>query len=85
MSGTKSTINISSELLAELRSMVEDNEIPSLTSGINSAIDMYIKMKKKEKYRYKMEEAANDKAYVLRTIECQSEYDCSADEVEGQW
>lgn len=81
----KSTINISSVNFEELKNLVSENVISSMTEGINLGVEMLIKEKRKELYAKQMAEAAKDKAFLERTLGAQRDFDKIDAEVSGQW
>ena len=81
----KSTINISAINFEELKSLVSEQAISSMTEGINLGIEMLIKEKRREIYQKEMSEAANDKDFLDRTLNSQHDFDQIDTEVSGQW
>jgi len=81
----KSTINISTVNFEELKSLVSEQAISSMTEGINLGIEMLIKEKRREMYQKQMAEAANDKDFLDRTLNSQHDFDQIDTEVSGQW
>ena len=81
----KSTINISAQNFEELKKLVCEQAISSMTEGINMGIEMLVKEKRRELYQKQMSEAANDKDYIDRTMNTQREFDKIDMEVSGQW
>ena len=81
----KSTINISANNFDELKKLVADKVISSMTEGINLGIEMLIKEKKRELYYKQMEEASKDKDYIERTLGVQKEFDKIDKGVPGEW
>lgn len=81
----KSTINISSVNFEELKNLVSENVISSMTEGINLGVEMLIKEKRKELYAKQMSEAAKDKAFLERTLAAQRDFDKIDAEVSGHW
>jgi len=73
MESVKSTINISVQLKEELQRYVSLKIVPSFSSGVNTAIEAYLKELRHIEYGNMMAEAAGDKAFIQRTMECQSE------------
>ena len=75
MSIVKSTINIDKELKEQLENLVKEEKISSLTEGINNAIYEYLKKMKRLSYEMKMKEAAQDSAFMARTMRVQEEFE----------
>lgn len=71
----KTTFNLRREYKDQLNELVKANLISSTTEGINQAIELFIKDKKRQQYMEKMAEAANDKRYIERTMTVQKEFD----------
>ena len=85
MESVKSTVNISSSLRAELDRYVALKIVPSFSSGVNNAIKAYVKELRRIEYDKQMEEAANDKDFMQRTMDCHLEMTSFDSEVTGEW
>jgi len=85
MQAVKSTINISAQLKNELIGYVEKGAVASLSSGVNAAIELYLKELKRAEYDGLMAEAARDREFLERTLGCQKEFDKHDDGVAGEW
>ena len=81
----KYTAILQSEYLMELREMVERKVISSVNQGIRSAVADFIKTHKQSEYHQKILEAANDKAYIKRTMDTQKAYQFVDAEMEDSW
>jgi metal-responsive CopG/Arc/MetJ family transcriptional regulator len=81
----KSTFNISAQLKEELTGYVERRVIPSFSSGVNAAIEHYLKELRRAEYDKQMAAAAKDKAFLGRTLDCQAALDSLSGEVGGEW
>ena len=73
MKSVKSTVNIPIQLKEELQRYVSLKIVPSFSSGVNAAIEAYLKELRRIEYGKIMAEAAGDKAFIQRTMECQNE------------
>ena len=71
----KSTINLEKDLKDQLEMLVKEEKISSLTEGINNAIYDYLKKMKRLSYEMKMKEAAQDSAFMARTMRVQEEFE----------
>ena len=85
MQAVKSTINISAQLKKELIGYVEKGAVASLSSGVNAAIELYLKALKRSEYNELMAEAARDREFLARTLDCQKELDKYDSGVAGEW
>jgi len=81
----KTTINIKSEYKKQLNELVEKKIIASTTDGFNQALELFLKEKKKQQYMIKMEEAAQDKSFIERTMTSQKDFDAIETEVSEEW
>ena len=81
----KTTINLKYEYKKQLNELVEDKIIASTTDGINQAIELLLKEKKKQQYMKKMEEAAQDKYFIERTMLSQKDFEEIETEVSEEW
>ena len=73
MQAVKSTVNIPVRLRNELNMYVKLNMVPSFSSGVNMAIKTFLKELRRIEYDKQMAEAANDKDFIERTMDCQNE------------
>lgn len=71
----KSTININKDYFEELKLLISENRLSSLTEGINKGIAMYLSQERKKRYALAMEEASKDPNFINRTMASQSLYD----------
>ena len=71
----KSTVNLNREYKEELERFVQMHLISSVTEGINVALEAYVKETQKAIYAKEMAAAAQDRAFVERTLSSQSEFD----------
>ena len=65
--------------------MTSNKEISSVSSGVNEAIEVYLKAKKKIRYEKLMEEAVHDPKFLMRLKDVESDYEGSNQEVPGKW
>ena len=71
----KSTIFISIKNFEDLKKLVFQQAISSMTEGINMGIEMLVREKRRELYQKQMSEAAHDKDYMDRTLNSQHDFD----------
>ena len=83
-SNIKYTAIIPQKYLDELRGMVDKKIIPSVNQGIRAAVEDFIKAHKLYEYQAGMREAADDKAFIARTLETQKAFE-AADAEADQW
>lgn len=81
----KSTININEVCYEEIKKLVEEEEVKSLTQAINDAIALYLKEIKRRKYAEGMMEAAKDPDFIKENEQIEKEFDGIDAEVEGEW
>lgn len=81
----KSTININKYLKSQLELLVSQNELSSVTEGINIAIEKFVKEKQKELYAKQMQKASQDAGFIDRTLSSQRDFDTIDTEVNGEW
>ena len=81
----KSTININKYLKSQLELLVSQNELSSVTEGINIAIEKFVKEKQKELYAKQMRKASQDAGFIDRTLSSQRDFDTIDTEVNGEW
>jgi len=67
----KSTINISAQLKNELNGYVGKGVVASFSSGVNAAIELYLKELRRREYDVALAEAGADKDFLARTLDCQ--------------
>ncbi|MDR3292644.1 MAG: hypothetical protein LBT20_00905 [Clostridiales bacterium] len=81
----KSTINLSAALKNELNEYVERKLVSSFSSGVNAAIELYLKELRREEYDRLMEAASRDQDFMARTLECQKELEPYDARVGEEW
>jgi metal-responsive CopG/Arc/MetJ family transcriptional regulator len=81
----KCTFNIQADLLSELKSLTQQKEIPSVNRGINEAVELYLRAKKKKHYEVLMEEAVHDSKFMQRLKDVDSDYSSIDQVVPGKW
>lgn len=64
--------------------MAQAKVIPSVNFVIRTALDEYLKQMKKNEYEAKLREAANDAAFMQRTLQCADDFSFSDGEVSGE-
>ncbi len=85
MATVKSTINLNKYYKNQLEWLVAQNELSSVTEGINIAIEAYVKAKQKELYAKQMQAASQDVDFIERTLSSQREFEKIDAEVTGEW
>ena len=79
------TATLPSVYIDELKQLTKEQQIPSVNFGIRQALDEYLKQVKKREYDAMMKAAANDKAFMERTMKCAEDFRFSDSEVQGEW
>ena len=69
----------------ELRGLAKEKKIPSVNYAISVALDMYIKEQRATEYEAQMKDAAQDKAFLSRTMSCADDFSAIDSEVDGKW
>lgn len=85
MSIVKSSVNISKANMDDLKLLVSQNMIASLTDGVNQGLELLIKAKKKELYAKQLAAAVKDKNFMERTLTCQRDFDNIENGTPGEW
>ena len=85
MNAVKSTVNLNKYYKEQLEELVRLNLLSSVTEGINLAIENFVKEKNRELYAKQMEEAANDREFMERTLTAQKDFDKIDEEDFGEW
>lgn len=79
------TATLPSAYVDELKQLAKEQQIPSVNFAIRQALDEYLKQVKKREYDEMMKAAANDKAFMERTMKCAEDFSFSDSEVLGEW
>ncbi|MCL2197408.1 MAG: hypothetical protein FWB80_00645 [Defluviitaleaceae bacterium] len=69
----------------ELKNLADKKIIPSVSQGIRLAIEEFVAIQKKDEYAALMREAANDKAFIARTMDAQNDFTIIDNEGAGEW
>jgi len=69
----------------ELKTLADKKIVPSVSQGIRLAIENFVAAQKKQEYENLMKEAANDEAFVKRTMETQNDFSAVDEEGMGVW
>ena len=85
MQMVKSTVNIPVKLKEELNKYVKLNMVPSFSSGVNMAIEAYLKELRRIDYDRQMAVAANDRDFIERTMDCQNAMSDRESGAPGEW
>lgn len=75
MATVKSTINLNKYYKEQLELFVQMNRISSVTEGINTALENYVKTMQKTIYSEQMKAAAADKNFMERTMASQRDFE----------
>jgi metal-responsive CopG/Arc/MetJ family transcriptional regulator len=84
MQTVKSTISIPAQLKEEMQRYVSLKLVSSFSGGVSTAIEAYLKELRRLEYDKMMAEAAGDKAFIERTMDCQKETE-KLSGVPGEW
>ncbi|MFA6308385.1 MAG: hypothetical protein WC677_01360 [Clostridia bacterium] len=79
------TATLPEEYIYELRELAKDEKIPSVNYAVNEALGAYLKQTKKEQFEEQMKEAAQDKAFLKRTLNCEDDFKYANSEVGREW
>ncbi len=79
------TATLPSVYIDELKQLTKEQQIPSVNFGIRQALDEYLKQVKKREYDAMMKAAANDQAFMERTMKCAEDFSFSDSEAQGEW
>lgn len=71
---TRYTATLPVYVLDELRSLAKSNAIPSVNYAIRQALDDYLAQMRKQQYDQMMKQAAQDPAFVSRTMKCAQDF-----------
>ena len=82
---TRITATLPETSIDELKKLVRCNQVPSVNFAIRQAVNDYLAQVRKKRYYAMMKEAANDKAFMSRTIQCNEDFSFSDSEVQGEW
>lgn len=89
MMNTPKTVRYTATLPAvyieELKELINCGQLASINVGIKEAVDEYLKRQKKEQFDALMKQAANDDAFMERTLKCAEDFSFSDGEVQGEW
>lgn len=75
MATVKSTVNLNRYYKEQLEFFVSQKQISSVTEGINSALESYVKAMQKAMYEAQMKEASKDREFMERTLSSQRDFD----------
>lgn len=85
METTRITATLPAEYLAQLKALTEEHIVPSVNYAVKEAVEEYLKQVKKKKYELLMEEAASDREFIARTMDCSDDFAYADSEVTGEW
>jgi metal-responsive CopG/Arc/MetJ family transcriptional regulator len=81
----KYTVVLPKQAVEELKTLAMQQVIPSVNQGIQKAIESFLVEKKKEQYQKLMKEASRDEAFMKRTIETQTAFEDSDNQLGETW
>ena len=79
------TATLPTDYVEELKELAKEKIIPSVNFAINEALDDYLKSRKAAQYAAMMQEAANNPAFLERTMGCAEDFTAVDSEVSGKW
>ena len=82
---TRYTTTLPVGSLDELKALAKSKQIPSVNYAIRQAVDDYLVQIKRKQYDAMMKEAAKDKAFINRTMNCAQDFSFADSEVQGEW
>jgi len=69
----------------ELKYLAGKKIVPSVSQGIRLAIESFVAFQKQQEYVRAMEEATNDNAFMLRTMDTHNDFSAIDDEEGNTW
>ena len=81
----KYTAVLQKECLDELKSLVSEKIIPSVSYGIRLAVADFVTIQKQLVYESSIREAATDEAFIKRTVDTQNDFAGVDAEGEEAW
>jgi len=81
----KYTAVLPNEYVSELKNLAAKKIIPSVNYGIKRAVEKYLEQSRKERYEQDMQEAAQDKEFLKRTVTTQKDFTFVDCEGIGEW
>ena len=85
MQTTRITVTLPTEYLTQLMELARENVVPSVNYAVKEAVKAYLDQIKKMKYESLMAEAAEDKDFMKRTLDCANDFSYVDSEVPGEW
>jgi len=71
--------------IEEMKNLADKKMVPSVSQGIRLAIEQFITLQKKQAYTDSLKEAAQDEAFIKRTMDTQDAFSIVDDEGVGSW
>ena len=81
----KYTTVLPKECLDELRNLTDKKIIQSVSQGIRLAVEDFVAIQKRRDYEESMRTAANDDAFIKRTVDTQNDFRAVDSEGETAW
>lgn len=79
------TATLPEDYIYDLKELAKEEKIPSVNYAIKEALGVYLKQTKKEQFEEQMKEAAKDKAFLKRTLNCDDDFKYADSEVGRDW
>lgn len=84
-SSVKYTAILPTDCINALKVMARERRIPSVNQGIRQAVEVYVATHKREQYEKDMLSAAQDPAFMQRTMDTQAAFAFVDGEELGTW
>ena len=81
----KYTTVLPRECLDGLKDLTDKKIIPSVSQGIRLAVEDFVAIQKRRAYELSMREAAEDEAFIKRTVDTQNDFAVVDAEGEETW
>ena len=69
----------------EMKDLADKKIVPSVSQGIRLAIENFIAFQKQQEYANSLKDAANDSAFIKRTLDTQNDFAVVDSEGVGSW
>ena len=84
-SSIKYTTVLPKGCIDELKNLTDKKVIPSVSQGIRLAVENFVAVQKQQEYMQSLREAADDKAFIKRTLDTQNDFVFIDEEGEEPW
>ena len=71
--------------IEEMKDLTEKKIVPSVSQGIRLAIEHFIALQKQQAYVNDLKKAAQDEAFIKRTMDTQDDFSDADEEGAGAW